>query len=159
MKPLILFAAAALLPLGVAGGGAGAAPRPLLLASAAGPGAQPPPAPFIGNKGSRKIHRSECVWGQKISPGKRKFFMDYREAVAEGYVPCSGCKPELAAGLPEPTHPPIRDTDIVASTMKMFFHRGSCEWAHKISGAHLVIYRTREEAIAAGKSPCQVCKP
>ncbi|MEI6634795.1 MAG: hypothetical protein WCP22_13405 [Chlamydiota bacterium] len=148
-------------PAGGTTAGVASAPAspPLLLASAAPPDSQPAPEPFIGNKGSRKIHRSDCVWGKKISPGKRKYFKTYQEAIAEGYVPCGTCKPEFAAGLPEPTHPPIRDADIIASTLKGFFHRGSCEWAHKISAEHLMKFKTREEAIAAGKTPCPICKP
>lgn len=159
---IIAAAVAALLPHpahAVPAAGACGPDAPLLLASAAPPGAQPAPEPFVGNKGSRKIHRSDCVWGMKISPGKRKFFRTYREAIAEGYIPCSTCKPELTAGIPVPTHPPIADTDICASTLKQFFHRGNCQWAHEISAAHLVKYATREQALAEGKTPCQVCKP
>ena len=39
------------------------------------------------------------------------------------------------------------------------FHKPSCEWAQKISSKNLVTYNSRDEAIAAGKSPCEVCNP
>lgn len=39
------------------------------------------------------------------------------------------------------------------------FHKPSCEWAQKISSKNLVTYDSRDDAIAAGKSPCQVCNP
>jgi hypothetical protein len=133
--------------------------RPLILASAASPDSQPSPEPFIGNKGSRKIHKSDCVWGKKISPGKRKYFKTYQEAIAEGYFPCSTCRPDVAAGLPAPTRPPVGDAEIIGSTVKGVFHRGSCEWAQKISAEHLVRFKTREEAVAAGKHSCPICKP
>ncbi|MCX6355060.1 MAG: hypothetical protein NTZ78_09190 [Candidatus Aureabacteria bacterium] len=52
---------------------------------------------FIGNKGSRKVHRASCEWGQKISPGKRIYFNSYEEAKAAGYIPCRTCKPDQPA--------------------------------------------------------------
>lgn len=161
MRRLILFSAPLLAAAAcaISAGAAEAPTAPLLLASAAGPGAHPPPAPFVGNKGSRKVHRSDCEWGKKISPGKRKYFKTYQKAAAQGYVPCSICKPNLAAGLPDPSRPVVRDTDFVSSTRKSIFHRGGCDWVRKIGAEHLVIYRTREEAIADGKSPCRACNP
>jgi hypothetical protein len=131
------------------------------LAAAGAPDSQTAPAPYIGNKGSRKIHRSSCVWGQKVSPGKRIYFTSYDEAKAAGYVPCHTCRPDLpdAAATALLVPPSLKDTDICASTTKPFFHRGSCQWAKKITAEHLIIYKSREEALAAGKSPCQVCKP
>jgi hypothetical protein len=57
--------------------------------------------PFIGNKGSKKVHRADCIWGQKTSPGKKKEFATYAEAVKAGYVPCRTCRPDL----PEPPTP------------------------------------------------------
>jgi len=59
--------------------------------------------PFIGNKGSRKIHRASCEWGQKISPGKRVYFNSYEEAKTAGYTPCRTCKPDQPVG--PPAHP------------------------------------------------------
>ena len=118
-------------------------------------------APFIGNKGNRKVHRTSCIWGQKISPGKTIYFNSYQEAKDAGYIPCKTCRPELseAAATALSAPPQIMDTDICASRTKQFFHRGSCPWAHKITAEHLIKYKTREEAIADGKLPCQVCKP
>lgn len=142
-----------------AGGVDADAGAPLVLASAAPPGAARLPAPFIGNKGSRKIHCADCVWGMKISPGKRKEFRTYQEAVAEGYLPCSACRPDVAAGLPSPTRPSVAPDEIIGSTVKRVFHRGDCTWADKISAEHLMRFKTREEAIAAGKHPCPACKP
>ncbi|MCX6357166.1 MAG: hypothetical protein NT045_04705 [Candidatus Aureabacteria bacterium] len=124
------------------------------------PAAQSPsPVPagraFIGNKGSRKIHRADCTWGQKISPGKRIYFSTYEEAKAAGYVPCRTCNPDL----PPKTPVPLGDNDYCASRTGNFFHKGKCDWARKISQEHLVVYKSREEAIAAGKTPCTICNP
>ncbi len=157
MRGSAVPAALALWCLLCAGTGA-AAPTPVPPA-AASPCGEEAPAPFIGNKGSRKLHCADCIWGKKVSPGKRKEFRTYQEAVAEGYFPCSACRPDIAAGLPGPPRPPVAPGEIVGSTVKDFFHRGSCEWADKISAGHLLRFKTREEAIAAGKRPCSVCKP
>lgn len=54
--------------------GAGAAANPPVPSAVASPGAEDAPASFIGNKGSRKLHCADCVWGTKVSPGKRKEF-------------------------------------------------------------------------------------
>ncbi len=47
----------------------------------------------------------------------------------------------------------------VASRNSEVFHRADCESASKISGKNLVTYATRDEAIRAGKKPCQECRP
>lgn len=39
------------------------------------------------------------------------------------------------------------------------FHKPSCEWAQKIKDKNLITYKSRESAIADGKSPCGVCNP
>lgn len=39
------------------------------------------------------------------------------------------------------------------------FHKPSCEWAQKISSKNLVTFNSRDEAIASGRSPCEVCNP
>ena len=123
----------------------------------------PSTAPFIGNKGSKKVHRAGCEWGAKTSPGKRIYFNTYEEAVKAGYIPCKTCKPDLAAagagGGAKSQAPAAAEGELCASANGKTFHRASCEWAKKISAANLVKYKTRDEAIAAGRKPCSLCKP
>ena len=47
----------------------------------------------------------------------------------------------------------------VASAKTDKFHRPDCEWAQKISGSNKITYSSRDQAIAAGKTPCSVCNP
>jgi endonuclease/exonuclease/phosphatase family metal-dependent hydrolase len=47
----------------------------------------------------------------------------------------------------------------VASVNSEVFHKAGCKSASKISAKNLVSYKTREEAIQAGKRPCAECKP
>jgi len=122
----------------------------------------PSTAPFIGNKGSKKVHRASCEYGTKTSPGKRVYFNTYEEAVKAGYIPCKTCKPDLAAagaGAAKSTAPGAAEGEFLASAKGKSFHRASCEWAKKISAGNLVKYKTRDEAIAAGKKPCSSCRP
>lgn len=129
--------------------------------SAAGTAA-PSTAPFIGNKGSKKVHRADCNWGMKTSPGKRVYFNAYDEAEKAGYAPCKTCKPQLAAvgiGAAKSSAPASAGEGFRASAKGKSFHRAGCEWAKKISAANLATYKTREEAIVAGKKPCSTCNP
>lgn len=47
----------------------------------------------------------------------------------------------------------------VSSANSEIFHRAACEWAARISARNRTGYRTREDAIAAGKRPCYECGP
>lgn len=47
----------------------------------------------------------------------------------------------------------------VASSLRGPFHRIDCKWAKRISQANLQTFATREEAIAAGHTPCKTCQP
>jgi len=47
----------------------------------------------------------------------------------------------------------------VASKSASVFHRPDCRWARNISTDNLLRYKTREEAMQAGKRPCKSCKP
>lgn len=46
-----------------------------------------------------------------------------------------------------------------ASSSSGKFHKPSCEWAQKISGKNKVVFHSKDEALNAGYSPCQVCNP
>jgi len=51
------------------------------------------------------------------------------------------------------------DANFVASKNSEIFHKASCPSAKRISVGNLVTYATRDEAIAAGKRPCERCNP
>ncbi|MGD0552383.1 MAG: Ada metal-binding domain-containing protein [Sedimentisphaerales bacterium] len=53
---------------------------------------------------------------------------------------------------------PVEAT-FVASKNSQVFHKASCSSAKRISPNNLVSYATRDEAIAAGKKPCERCNP
>lgn len=75
--------------------------------------------------------------------------------------------------IPRPTEPPPelikplksdisqadKDTQFVASSAGSVFHKISCHSAQRIKEENLVRYKSRDEAIADGKRPCQRCKP
>jgi hypothetical protein len=47
----------------------------------------------------------------------------------------------------------------VASKNSSVFHKSTCTWATKIKPENLVHYKTRDDAINAGKKPCKQCEP
>ena len=51
------------------------------------------------------------------------------------------------------------DTVYWASEKSDKFHLPSCEWAEKISSSNKIVYDSRDDAIADGKIPCEVCNP
>lgn len=50
-------------------------------------------------------------------------------------------------------------TEYWASEKTEKFHKPDCEWAEKIGEDNKIIYQSREDAIADGKEPCNVCNP
>jgi hypothetical protein len=51
------------------------------------------------------------------------------------------------------------ESKFVASKNSLIFHKASCSSAKRISANNLVSYAARDEAIAAGKKPCERCNP
>jgi len=47
----------------------------------------------------------------------------------------------------------------VASKNSNIFHKPDCRWAKNISPENLVTYKSKDEAIKAGKRPCKTCNP
>jgi phosphatidylserine/phosphatidylglycerophosphate/cardiolipin synthase-like enzyme len=48
---------------------------------------------YLGNSNSKKFHKPNCGWAQKISPSNRVWFDTKQEALQAGYQPCKVCKP------------------------------------------------------------------
>jgi len=133
-------------------------------------------APFIGHKGSKKVHRSDCQYGSKISAANRVYFNTCPEAIGAGYAPCRTCKPDQSSAAAVSGPPPASvaspsapeapaaadgavESEYWSSGKAKSFHRPSCEWGKKIPADSLVKYATRDEALAAGKNACRVCNP
>jgi len=57
------------------------------------------------------------------------------------------------------TRLPSIEYGYVASSSSDIFHKPDCRWAKNISPENLVTFKTREQAIKAGKRPCKWCKP
>lgn len=55
--------------------------------------------------------------------------------------------------------PPTAAYPFVSSRNSQVFHRRDCRWAQNIASGNLVGYKSREEAVQAGKRPCKTCKP
>jgi hypothetical protein len=72
-------------------------------------------------------------------------------------------KPQLRKVTTEKDTKPVKqqavEATFVASKNSQVFHKASCPSAKRISPNNLVSYVTRDEAIAAGKRPCERCNP
>lgn len=115
-------------------------------------------APIVGHRGTREAHRRECRVARKIPRPDRVGFADWGEAKAAGYAACGRCTPDLEtpAAVPPPALPA---GGFYASSSGKAFHAPGCPWAAKIPAAQRVHFKTRDEALAAGKTPCGACKP
>ncbi len=68
--------------------------------------------------------------------------------------------PVIGQGQPSPRNLPAASGYLfVSSTSSQVFHRPDCRWAQNIAGGKLVGYKSRPEAVQAGKRPCKTCKP
>jgi hypothetical protein len=63
----------------------------------------------------------------------------------------------VSVALEETAAPSVQS--YVASVKSQFFHKAGCKSATTVLEKNLVHYATRDEAIAAGKTPCHECNP
>jgi hypothetical protein len=67
--------------------------------------------------------------------------------------------PNGASAAPASSQSSAPAGGFVASKSSKVFHKPTCPHAKRIQDNTKVTYRTREEAMAAGKRPCQTCNP
>ncbi|WP_440948353.1 Ada metal-binding domain-containing protein [Methanosarcina sp. T3] len=79
----------------------------------------------------------------------------YRVEPASVFTAASQVTP---SSEPTPT-PNSANAEYQGNPDSKVFHEAGCRYAPKISPESLVIFYSREEAIAAGYRPCEVCNP
>jgi len=80
-----------------------------------------------------------------------RFIDSYQGAASLSALP-SGVKPDRAA-------PTASGYPFLSSKSSQVFHRPDCRWAQNIASDNRVGYKSREEAVQAGRRPCKTCKP
>jgi phosphatidylserine/phosphatidylglycerophosphate/cardiolipin synthase-like enzyme len=102
------------------------------------------------------IIRDEVIAGQYTANWKA------HAAHSEPYI---GKEAEVARATPGDKPRPARhagalqEGGYVSSVKSQVFHKADCPAAAKISPQNLVRFAARDEAIQAGKKPCQECEP
>jgi len=66
---------------------------------------------------------------------------------------------DLQRGPDKAAKPAVAEYKYVASKKSKVFHKPDCPFAKRIAANNLVGYKSRAEAIEAGKKPCSRCKP
>jgi hypothetical protein len=67
--------------------------------------------------------------------------------------------PAIKESSKQPVKKVVTEYQYVASKNSTVFHTLTCRSAKRISPENLVGYKTRQEAINAGKRPCKLCSP
>lgn len=128
---------------------------------------------FVGSRNSDVYHRSDCPQAGRIKPENLIGWLTAAEAEAAGKRACTVCLGASAAEAesvpptaPEPTPemPPEERSSpaayaYVGSRNSDKYHLPTCRHAGKIAEENLVGWASREEAEAAGYSPCKTCSP
>jgi hypothetical protein len=68
-------------------------------------------------------------------------------------------QPSAQPSKPEPQPAPASADAYVASSRAKVFHKASCPAASKIKDENRVTFKTREEAVASGRTPAKDCNP
>lgn len=108
---------------------------------------------FVVDESKGIYHLPSCPLLKGIA-SKKKVEMGAKEITDKGYKPCDVCNPLSASSSPEK-----EKGGYVGNKSSKKFHKLDCSWAKKIGEPNRVYFKTREEAIKQGYTPCQVCKP
>ena len=113
-------------------------------------------------------HGSENRLAQAIPQNLRvltaSFIKDYRQANPRSDK-TSGVKGGDDPSTPLRQHPKSNPGsvtgkyELTGSKSSDVFHKADCHSASNISSENLVSYKTRQEAVKAGKRPCKLCNP
>ncbi|MGC8843490.1 MAG: thermonuclease family protein [bacterium] len=108
---------------------------------------------YIVDKSKGIYHKPDCPLVKEIE-SKNKVEMPAEEIIKRGYKPCDVCLP-----LASPSPIEKENYQYVGNKSSMKFHKLNCPWAKRISEQNRVYFKTRDEAIKQGFTPCKVCNP
>ncbi len=142
---------------------------------------------FVASSKGKTFHAASCKNGKKIAPGNRVKYATLEEAMATGKHPAKCClkdngQPKEEGGMKaapgghaaqasdsmslnsdsEPQLPGEGASisgGYVASKNSKKFHSASCKNGQKIKESNRVVFKTRDEAVASGRTPAGDCKP
>lgn len=124
----------------------------------------PADARFIGNRETRKVHRSECSHVERMADDKKVYFAGYEEALESGFAPCRICDPDKVA-LEEKIYfsgtrkEATANAPFVGNRETRKIHRRSCTHAKNLADEKAVYFEKYRDTIEAGFIPCRVCDP
>ena len=81
----------------------------------------------------------------------------WRNSPPDAYLRAQLLKRQASAGPVDPR--PAVEYWASSHSSKHLYHKSTCEWAQKIKESNKVVFKTKEEAEAAGYVPCDTCKP
>ena len=102
--------------------------------------------------------------GQNLEVLTASFIKDYRQANPKDKDTTETRNTDnTPADTKRPTKPKSGSStgkyEFTGSKGSDVFHKSDCRWASSISAENLVSYKTRQEAVKAGKRPCKRCNP
>jgi len=68
-------------------------------------------------------------------------------------------KTPVATGYTAPTTKAVTENEYVGSVNSTVFHYPDCKWAKKIKEENKIKFKSRNEALDKGYTPCKVCNP
>lgn len=119
---------------------------------------------YIGNLKTKVVHLPSC--GYLPNTENRIYFATLEAALAQGYKPCGHCRP--GAGDPVQSNSAQFSSNSAASVdavQSVFIGNKNTKKVHLPSCSYLpdeknrVYFQTYRQAVEAGCSPCQKCRP
>ena len=144
---------------------------------------------YVASSKGKTFHAGSCRNGRKVASGNRVKYATLEEAMASGKKPAKCClkdngQPKEEGGMKAPAGgsaaSPSASSGIsldpdaepqlpsegaaisggyVASKNSKKFHKASCKNGMKIKESNRVLFKTRDEAVASGRTPAGDCKP
>ncbi|HHY48079.1 MAG TPA: MBL fold metallo-hydrolase [Firmicutes bacterium] len=103
-----------------------------------------------------KVYRTDQNGTVTIRSDGERYVVEVETQASPRSPPAGGCG---LAGTGETGTGQGKGTRYYASIKSNKFHYPSCRYAKQISASSLIVFNSREEAIAAGYVPCKVCRP